>query len=185
MSENPKQDGCWENMWNTIQNGKKEPFKYVDRLEIAFAEIDTTDPDNASLRYKGPNHAKALATVVEAKRQNPDIQVIAQMAWAKWLLPVVKDQTESNAKSRLDKFARSIPSFLEQYDLMGIDFDWEFDQINPTDLGMTIDYATYLFTRTRESLGSGKIMTITPDGDMAKVDGKIPTENLQSLDIEK
>src|SRR5262249_36234931 len=121
----------------------------------------------------------------EAKKQNPAIQIIAQMAWAKWLLPLVKDQTEANAKSRLDKFAGSIPSFLEHYNLEGIDFDWEFDRMNPADLGMTIDYATHLFKRQRESLGDDKIMTITPDGDMAKIDGEVPKENLQSLDIEK
>jgi len=65
--------------------------------------------------------------------------------------------------------------------LKGIDFDWEFDHRDPATMGMTTDYATHLFTKTRESLdnlGGKMIMTITPDGEDPKKDP-------QSLNIER
>ena len=64
----PDKDPNWGNMWKTIQNGK-QPFKYMDRLEIAFADIRAEDPDNAFLSYTGPNSDKATKTIAEAKKQ--------------------------------------------------------------------------------------------------------------------
>jgi hypothetical protein len=164
---NPK-DHNWENMWKTIQNGK-QPFKYMDRLEIAFADIHAEDPDNAFLSYTGPNSDKAHKTIAEAKKENPAIEIIAQMGWASGLQPLVKDQAK--AEERLNTFAESIPGFLAQYFLHGIDFDWE-----SVPREMTTENATYLFMQTRRYLKARgiKLMTITPDG-------KYPTG--QSLDI--
>jgi hypothetical protein len=154
-------DHDWENMWKTIENGK-QPFKYMDRLEIAFADINAEDPDNAFLSYTGLNSEKAHRTIREAKKENPAIEIIAQMGWASGLEPLVKDQPKAKAEERLNTFAKSIPAFLAQYSLHGIDFDWENLD---TDV-LTTDYATFLFTLTRRYLKSRgiKLMTITPDG---------------------
>jgi Glycosyl hydrolases family 18 len=150
-------DGGWERMWRTIQNGKC-PFKYVDRIAIAFARISATNPDNASLIYEGSTSEKAIKTIAEARKQNPDIELIAQMDWASNLEPLVEDPKK--AGSRLDTFAKSIPVFLKKYNLDGIDFDWE--GVPPK---MTTENATFLFTQTRKHLGDNQIpiMTITPD----------------------
>ena len=154
---NPK-DHDWENMWRTITEGKKQPFKYVDRLEIAFADIIATDPDRAHLNYAYPDRAKR--TVAEARKENPGIEIIAQMGWASGLQPLVEDS--SKALSRLDAFAKSIPGFLKEYNLEGIDYDWE--NINEDE--MTTEYATHLFEQTRKCLSENHIplLTITPDG---------------------
>ena len=164
----PDKDPNWGNMWKTIQNGK-QPFKYMDRLEIAFADIHAEDPDNAFLSYTGPNSDKAIKTIAEAKKQNPAIEIIAQMGWASGLKPLVEDPAK--AKGRLDTFAKSIPDFLAKYGLQGVDFDWE-----SVPSKMTTELATYLFTQTRNYLHARgiKLMTITPDGSH-------PTG--QSLDI--
>jgi hypothetical protein len=164
---NPK-DHDWDNMWKTIEAGK-QPFKYMDRLEIAFADIHAEDPDNAYLSYTGEYSDKAHMTINEAKKENPSIEIIAQMGWASGLQPLVADP--SKAEARLDTFAQSIPAFLGQYFLHGIDFDWE-----SVPREMTTDYATFLFTQTRAYLKARglNIMTITPDGY---------TPTGQSLDI--
>jgi len=164
-------DHDWENMWKTIENGK-QPFKYMDRLEIAFADINAEDPDNAFLSYTGPNSEKAHRTIREAKKENPAIEIIAQTGWASGLEAVVVSQPKAKAEERLNTFAKSIPAFLAEYSLHGIDFDWENIDINV----LTTDYATFLFTQTRRYLKSHgiKLMTITPDGEC-------PTG--QSLDI--
>jgi glycosyl hydrolase family 18 (putative chitinase) len=154
-------DEGWDNMWRTIGNGK-QPFKYVDRLEIAFADIDASDPDAACLRYAGGNHDRALRTIDEAKNQNPGIQIIAQMGWASGLAPLVEDETK--AAARLDHFAKSIAAFLDDYKLKGIDFDWESV---PDGMGKKTDgvsLSTYLFRQTRIHIGDDRLMTITPDG---------------------
>jgi Glycosyl hydrolases family 18 len=156
--KDPNKDHDWENMWQTIQNGK-QPFKYMDRLEIAFADIHAEDPDNPYLSYTGPNLEKANQTIAEAKKENPAIEIIAQMGWASGLKPLVEDPVK--AEERLDRFAKKIPPFLNEYSLHGIDFDWESV---PDEL--TTESATFLFTQTREYLNADKIklMTITPDG---------------------
>ena len=46
-----EKDGNWDNMMRTIADGK-QPFKYIDRLQIAFADIIATDPDYVHLEYK-------------------------------------------------------------------------------------------------------------------------------------
>jgi hypothetical protein len=164
---NPK-DHDWDNMWKTIENGK-QPFKYMDRLEIAFADIHAENPDNAFLSYTGEYSDKAIKTINEAKKENPAIEIIAQMGWASGLEPLVDDPAK--AESRLNTFAQSIPDFLTEYGLHGVDFDWESVPTN-----MTTENATLLFTLTRRYLtGRGiPLMTITPDGD---------TPTGQSLDI--
>lgn len=165
---NPK-DNDWANMWKTIQAGK-QPFKYMDRLEVAFADIHAEDPDNAFLSYTGDLYSdRAVKTITEAKKENPSIEIIAQMGWASGLAPLVEDQTK--AEKRLNTFAKSIPGFLKKYGLHGIDFDWESvpDQ-------MTTENATLLFKLTKQYLNNAgiNIMTITPDGS---------TPTGQSLDI--
>jgi Glycosyl hydrolases family 18 len=158
------EDHDWENMWRTIEKGKR-PFKYVDRLEIAFANIITKDPDRAHLEYSYADRAKK--TLIEARNENPGIEIIAQMGWADGLLPLLKD--ENKARSRLDAFAKSIPGFLKAHDLQGIDYDWE--NINrkpkPNEGAMTTEYATFLFEQTRKYLRENQIplLTITPDGE--------------------
>lgn len=164
-------DENWGQMWSTIKKGK-QPFKYIDRLEIAFADIDSTNPDNAFLVYSGANSQKVVDTVDEARRENAGIGLIAQMNWAEYLAPLVEDA--GKAKSRLDAFAKSIPGFLKKYKLQGIDFDWE-----SVPAKMTTDNATYLFTQTKKYLSESDIrnpiMTITPDG---------PKPTGQSLNID-
>ncbi|MDX6269688.1 MAG: hypothetical protein QOD28_911 [Acidobacteriota bacterium] len=161
-------DHDWDNMWKTIEAGK-QPFKYMDRLEIAFADIHAEDPDNAYLSYTGEYSEKARKTIAEAKKENPSIEIIAQMGWASGLAPLVEDQAK--AEARLNTFAQSIPQFLGEYNLHGVDFDWESV---PTK--MTTANASLLFTLTRRyCTGYGfNLMTITPDGEQ-------PTG--QSLDI--
>jgi hypothetical protein len=162
-------DHDWENMWKTIEAGK-QPFKYMDRLEIAFADINAEDPDNAFLSYTGPNSNKADKTIVEARKENSAIELIAQMGWAEGLAPLLEDP--SKVESRLDTFAKSIPDFLKNYTLHGVDFDWESVPDK-----MTTENATLLFTLTRNYLSQRDIplMTITPDGS---------TPTGQSLDID-
>jgi hypothetical protein len=63
-------DDNWQHMWNTIQAGK-QPFKYVDHLEIAFADIDATNPDRAFLYYKDGVSDKVTKTIAEAKKKIP------------------------------------------------------------------------------------------------------------------
>ena len=154
-------DQNWENMWRTIKEGK-QPFKYVDRLEIAFADIVTTDPDRPHLNY--PYADRARQTVEEAKKENPSIEIIAQMGWASGLLPLLGDKDK--AYPRLDSFAKSIPGFLKDYKLEGIDFDWEGINEYNVNGGMTTEFATYLFEQTRKYLNENRIplLTITPDG---------------------
>ncbi len=149
-------DECWSKMWETIGKGK-QPFKYIDRLEIAFANIIATDPDNGHLDYEvGLQRERVAATVKEAHRQNPNIQIIAQMGWASGLEPFVKDA--SKAPARLASFAKSIPPFLDRYGLKGVDFDWE-----SVPGEMTTELATFLFNQTKRYLGDDGILSITPE----------------------
>jgi len=102
-------DECWGKMWETIKGGK-QPFKYVDRLEIAFADIITDDPDEPYLTYRGVIEQRIPETIKEARAENPNIEIIGQTGWASGLGPLVEDETK--AHSRLATFANSIIPFL-------------------------------------------------------------------------
>ena len=155
-----EKDNDWTNMWRTIEAGK-QPFKYIDRLQIAFANIMADDPDKSYLQYSYPDRAQQ--TIKAAKTQNPNIEIIAQMGWASGLLPLFSDR--SKTRERLDTFASSITEFIKEYDLHGIDFDWEFGGAVASNV--TTDDATFLFERTRYYLDKANrpVMTITPDGE--------------------
>jgi len=157
-------DDRWQSMWNTIQNGK-QPFKYIDHLEIAFANINTTNPDKAFLYYADGVSDRVTKTIAEAQKENPNVRIVAQMNYTAYLAPLIADRSKSRA--RLDVFAKSIPPLLKQYGLTGIDFDWE--SIPPK---MTKDDSSYLFTQTKAYLRQNGLsfMSITPD-------------TLQALDI--
>jgi hypothetical protein len=165
-----EKDGNWDNMMRTIANGK-QPFKYIDRLQIAFADIIATDPDFVHLDYKMAE--RVWKTTREARKQNPQIEVIAQMGWAIGLLPLFEDR--SKMRTRIETFARSIVRTCKEYDLQGIDFDWEFPG-EDVPKKVPEEGATYLFEKTKEYLTQFNvpIMTITPDG---------PTPEGQSLNI--
>jgi GH18 family chitinase len=150
-------DDRWPSMWNTIQAGK-QPFKYIDHLEIAFADINASDPDNAFLYYADSVSDKVTKTVAEAKKEKPNICIVAQMNYTSYLSPLVADSSKSQA--RLDAFAKSIPPLLKNYGLAGIDFDWE-----SVPYEMTTDDSSYLFSQTRAYLKDDGLpfMSITPD----------------------
>jgi GH18 family chitinase len=162
-------DDAWDRLQKSIRAGKT-PFKYIDRLEIGFATVNTTDPDNSRLEYvinEWPQPTRVTMTRDQAKYQNRDIEVIAQMDHAWRLAPLVADPRK--AETRLDTFAASIPKLLKQYNLQGIDFDWEFSGGGGVGK-MTTDLASFLFTQTRYYLNSDKdlnkpIMTITRDAE--------------------
>ena len=158
-------DDRWQPMWNTIQAGK-QPFKYIDHLEIAFADINATDPDNAFLYYPDGVSDRVTKTIAEAKKEKPNIRIVAQMNYTSYLAPLIADSTKSQA--RLDVFAKSIPPLLKHYRLSGIDFDWESVPRKMTDAD-----SSYLFSKTRGYLKDNDIpfMSITPD-------------TLQALDID-
>lgn len=141
-------------MMRSIKEGK-QPFKYVDYLYIAFADLDNYSPDSPKIYFKMDWEPKVKQIIAEAQKENPNLTILGQVNWATYLAPLVKDPAKANA--RIDAFAKSIPTFLNQYGFNGIDFDWE----QPA--AFSTEQASYLFTQTKTYIGSGAYLSITSD----------------------
>lgn len=144
-------DGGYDNLMKSIKDGSK-PFKYVDYLYVAFAELKP-DSDPPQIYYQSGYVPKVNEVVRIAKSQNSNLTILAQVNWAGSLAPL-------DTKEKIKEFAQSIPPFLEQYKLDGIDFDWE-------QVPFTQEMASYLLTQAKDQIGNDKYLSISPDTKQA------------------
>ena len=145
-------DGGYDNLMKSVKEGNA-PFKYVDCLYIAFAELkpDSTPPQ---ICYQSGYIPKVKEIIGTAVHQNPDLTILAQVNWAGSLAPL-------DTKEKIREFAESIPPFFaefsrEGYKLDGIDFDWER-------VPFTKELASYLFMQVKEQIGGDMFLSISPD----------------------
>ena len=142
-------DGNYYNLMNSIKAGK-QPFKYVDYLYVAFASLDDS---SYKIYFKSEYEPRVKTIIEEARNENLNLKILAQMDWAVHLSPL-KNTT------LIDVFAKSIPPFLQQYNFSGIDFDWEQPALNTS-------LASYLFTQVKSCIGSEKYLSISADTTMS------------------
>lgn len=138
-------DGDYNNLMNSIKKDGKQPFKYMDYLYVAFADLNSSN----KIYYPSDYEPRVKAIIEEARKENLDLKIFAQFNWASHLKPLQN-------KALIDEFAKSIPPFLKQYNFSGIDFDWEQPALD-------ITLASYLFTQVKSNIGSGAYLSISVD----------------------
>lgn len=142
-------DGNYDNLLKSINRDGKQPFKYMDFLYVAFADLDNSNPASPKIFYKPDYEPKVKQIVEVAKVQNPNLTILAQFNWASHLSPLTD-------YAKIKAFAKSIPPFLNKYGFSGIDFDWE-------DISLTTDNVSYLFTQIKKYIGNGAYLSISAD----------------------
>ncbi|AFY43925.1 glycosyl hydrolase family 18 protein [Nostoc sp. PCC 7107] len=140
-------DGNYNNLMNSIKGGQR-PFKYMDYLYVAFADLKPNS-NPPQIYFKSEYEQNVREIIAEAKKQNPSLIVFAQVNWASTLAPL-------DTEAKIEAFAKSIPPFLKQYGLVGIDFDWE-------QVPFDINLASYLFTQVKTQIGSEAYLSISAD----------------------
>ncbi|MFH1634995.1 MAG: glycosyl hydrolase family 18 protein, partial [Chloroflexota bacterium] len=168
-------DGNYDNLLKSINQDGKQPFRYVDYLYVAFADLDNSNPDSPKIFYKPDYEPKVRKIIEEAKKENPTLTIFAQFNWASHLDPLVEDSKK--AKARIEAFAKSMPPFFKKYGFSGIDFDWE-------GVNLTTDQASYLFTQIKDCIGNGAYLSISADTTKSlnanAVNHYVDTVNVQS-----
>jgi hypothetical protein len=159
-------DGDYYNLMDSINNHGKQPFKYVDYLYIAFADLDSA---SYKIYFRSEWEPKVKTIIQEAVNENPKIKIFAQMNWAVYLSPLT-------SKTLIDVFAKSIPPFLQQYNFSGIDFDWEQPALDTS-------LASYLFTQVKSYIGSEKYLSISAD-TIRSLDSNVVNQYVDIVNIQ-
>ncbi|WP_122639441.1 peroxiredoxin [Romboutsia sp. Marseille-P6047] len=140
-----------------LGNPKNVDPNFLDAVIYAFVEIN---PDG-SLLVPTPRYLEYL---VSLKRYNPQLQVIAAIGG--WGAEGFSDAA-STPKSRYD-FARQVNRLINNYNLDGIDIDWEYPGSSASGIKSSIndrENFTLLLTAIRDVIGDEKWLSVAGTGD--------------------
>ena len=125
----------------------------LTHINYAFANVidgkvmfDTTDIDNTSLKDDD------LKTLQKLKEVNPDLKILVSVGGWVWSGNFSDAALTEDSRTR---FAKSAADFVHQYQLDGIDIDWEYpNQIGAGNIHRVedIENFTLLMKATREAL---------------------------------
>lgn len=140
-----------------LGNPKNVDPSFLDAVIYAFVEIN---PDG-SLLVPTPRYLEYL---VSLRRYNPQLQVIAAIGG--WGAEGFSDAA-STAKSRYD-FARQVNRLINNYNLDGIDIDWEYPGSSASGIKSSPndkENFTLLLTAIRDVIGDEKWLSVAGTGD--------------------
>ncbi|CEH35170.1 peroxiredoxin [Romboutsia lituseburensis] len=156
-----------------LGNPKNVDANLLDAVIYAFVEIK---PDG-TLLVPTP---KYLNQLVNLRKENPDLQVIAAIGG--WGADGFSDAALTPA-SRYN-FARQVNSLINQYKLDGVDIDWEYPgskaagiKARPEDK----ENFTLLLTAIRDVIGDNKWLSVASVGDNAILNRGIEVDKIAPL----
>lgn len=156
-----------------LGNPKNVDANLLDAVIYAFVEIN---PDG-TLLVPTP---KYLNQLVNLRKENPDLQVIAAIGG--WGADGFSDAALTPA-SRYN-FARQVNSLINQYKLDGVDIDWEYPgskaagiKARPEDK----ENFTLLLTAIRDVIGDNKWLSVASVGDNAILNRGIEVDKIAPL----
>lgn len=148
----------WNNLWTT-----PPPFEKVDILVIAFAHTVKDKSGKYVLGFRSqlsngqetlvnPDGATRLSYVVsQARNANPNVKILISLGWG-------LDYDVTGTAADPEYYAQSVIDFINQYNLDGLDLDWE-----TKGSGVTQNQATALYKALSDNLHeNGKIFTYAP-----------------------
>lgn len=156
-----------------LGNPKNVDANLLDAVIYAFVEIN---PDG-TLLVPTP---KYLNQLVNLRKENPDLQVIAAIGG--WGADGFSDAALTPA-SRYN-FARQVNSLINQYKLDGVDIDWEYPgskaagiKARPEDK----ENFTLLLTAIRDVIGDNRWLSVASVGDNAILNRGIEVDKIAPL----
>jgi chitinase len=90
----------------------------LTHINFAFAHIG----DDGKVRFESPQYAAALKSLLALKEQNPRLKVVVSVGG--WQAEGFSDAALTDTSRNV--FARSAIDLLHEYDIDGIDLDWEY-----------------------------------------------------------
>jgi chitinase len=103
---------------NTALEPGEVDARRLDRINYAFANIE-----DGRMVTGSPQDAKNFVSLRELKRQNPSLQVLVSVGG--WLWSTNFSEVSRTPGSR-NVFVQSVIEFLQQFELDGLDVDWEY-----------------------------------------------------------
>jgi chitinase len=176
---------------HVIQPGEIAARK-LTRINYAFANIQ-----DGRIVVVNPVDAPNLAALVALKKENPSLQVLVSVGG--WLWSGNFSDAVLTPESR-SRFIDSVVAFVEQYNLDGLDIDWEYpgqigagNRFRPED---KVNYTLVLaelrerFNREQRKLGRPLLLTIAAGAsqeflehtEMRRVARSVDTVNLMAYD---
>lgn len=141
------------------QEGNRMPDPFLQTtINYGFANMNDTR-DGVII-----NNEPHFRSIVELKKINPELKVLLCIGGG-----ANSGLSEMAADSlKRISLANQCKQIIEDYDIDGIDFDWEFPGVdgNPDDYD---NFAIVLKT-VRDSIGANKLLTLAAGGDMAGMD---------------
>jgi chitinase len=176
---------------HVIQPGEIAARK-LTRINYAFANIQ-----DGRIVAVNPVDAPNLAALVALKKENPSLQILVSVGG--WLWSGNFSDAVLTPESR-SRFIDSVVAFVEQYNLDGLDIDWEYpgqigagNRFRPED---KVNYTLVLaelrerFNREQRKLGRPLLLTIAAGAsqeflehtEMRRVARSVDTVNLMAYD---
>ncbi len=117
----------FDDTYDQVMNNPDDlPWNQFNRLYLAFATIQDGNLTNIEMDEEGEEADTKIKNLVDLCRErNPNAEIIISSNYGD---AVTREYL--SAASDPDQFARSVRSYLEQYDLDGYDMDWESFDIN-------------------------------------------------------
>jgi chitinase len=176
---------------HVIQPGEIAARK-LTRINYAFANIQ-----DGRIVVVNPVDAPNLAALVALKKENPSLQILVSVGG--WLWSGNFSDAVLTPESR-SRFIDSVVAFVEQYNLDGLDIDWEYpgqigagnrfcpeDKVNYT---LVLAELRERFNREQRKLGRPLLLTIAAGAsqeflehtEMRRVARSVDTVNLMAYD---
>lgn len=145
----------------------------LDFVIYAFAEIKS----DGTLFIPTPRYLRQLLTL---RQDNPDLRVI--VAIGGWGQDGFSDAAQTPS-SRYN-FAREINALIKQYNLDGIDIDWEYPANSAAGIKSRPEDKenfTLLLTAIRDVIGYDKWLSVAGTGDKAYINQSVEIDNIAPL----
>lgn len=145
-----------------ILNVTEADAKKLTTINIAFGTLD----ENGLLSRESLNHMYALARI---KEWNPNIKFVLSVGG--WGAGGFSEMAKSEAGRKA--FANSCLKFIEEYNLDGLDIDWEYPGINWSGIEASPEDKpnfTKLLGTLRNTLGNEKILSIAAGAEQFYID---------------
>jgi len=155
----------------------------ISHINYAFGHVNDTFN---GVRVDNPDRLKEI---VKLRKKNPDLKILLSIGgWTSGKF----SEMAADAKSRLG-FAKDCQRIVKEFDLNGIDIDWEYPTSNEAGISSSADDTdnfTLLMRDIRKEIGSKKLLTLATiaDGrfiDFRAIDKYIDFVNVMMYDVSK
>ncbi|WP_455538336.1 peroxiredoxin [Terrisporobacter sp.] len=156
-----------------LGNPKNLDPTFLDAVIYAFVEINSS----GNLVVPAPNF---LRSMVRLKEQKPELLVIAAIGG--WAAEGFSDAALTPTSRYA--FARNVQNLINQYNLDGIDIDWEYPGVSASGIKSRPEDRenfTLLLTALRDVLGPNTWISVAGTGDSAYINRSVDIESISPL----